>query len=63
VKWVAAGLVLAAVADAVIGQFWLYGHAGQGFFPAVRDVNWVIYIGSQSLVIHLPRVAVLAPQA
>jgi len=54
---VALGLVLAAVADAVIGSFWLYGNNGQGFFPEVRDINWVIYIGSQSLVIHLPRLA------
>jgi hypothetical protein len=51
------GLVLAAVADAVIGSFWLYGNQGDGFYPAVRDINWVIYIGSQSLVIHLPRLA------
>ncbi len=59
VCWVGLGLVLAAVADAVIGQFWLYGNGGKGFFPVVRDVNWVIYIGSQCLVIHLPRL--LAP--
>ena len=52
---VACGLVLATLADAVIGQFWLFGRGGQGWFPAVRDVNWVLYIGSQALVIHLPR--------
>lgn len=59
---VALGLVLAAVADAVIGTFWLYGKQGEGFYPAVRDINWVIYIGSQSLVIHLPRLAAAYPK-
>ena len=55
---VGAGLLLAAMADAVIGQFWLYGNAGEGFYPAARYVNWSLYIGSQCLVIHLPRIAV-----
>jgi hypothetical protein len=55
---VSLGLVLAAVADAVIGAFWIYGNAGEGYFPLVRDVNWMLYIASQCLVIHLPRVMV-----
>lgn len=48
------GLILAAAADGVIGQFWIYGNGGEGWFPAVRDVNWIIYVGSQALVVHLP---------
>lgn len=54
------GLVLASVADVVIGSFWIYGNEGQGFFPLVSDLNWMIYIGSQCLVLHLPRVTVRA---
>jgi len=55
---VATGLVLATVADGVIGQFWIYGNDGEGYFPAAKYVNWSLYIGSQCLVIHLARVAV-----
>jgi hypothetical protein len=56
---VAIGLVLAAVADGVIGQFWIYGNAGEGFFPAAKYVNWSLYIGSQCLLIHIARLGVL----
>ena len=52
------GFILACVADAVIGNFWIYGNGGEGFYPAVRDVNWILYIGSQCLVIFLPTVLV-----
>lgn len=52
------GLALAALADAVIGTFWIYGNAGQGFFPLVRDANWILYISSQCLVILLPKAMV-----
>ena len=38
--WVAVGAALASVADAIIGQFWLYGH---GIHPAVAHINWIIY--------------------
>lgn len=55
---VGAGLVLAAIADGIIGRFWLYGNHGEGYFPAARYVNWMLYIGSQCLVIHLARAAV-----
>jgi hypothetical protein len=55
---VGGGIVLAAIADSVIGQFWIYGNNGEGFFPEARYVNWSLYIGSQCLVIHLARVAV-----
>jgi len=58
VWFVASGLVLAAVADGVIGQFWIYGNNGEGFFPAARYVNWSLYIGSQCMLIHLARIAV-----
>lgn len=56
VWWVGVGVVLANLADAVIGQFWIYGNGGEGFFPIAREVNWIMYVGSQALVIHLPRV-------
>lgn len=55
---VTVGVVLAAIADGVIGQFWIYGNGGEGYFPTVRYVNWMIYAVSQCLVIHLARVAV-----
>lgn len=55
---VGSGMVLAAVADSVIGQFWIYGNEGQGYFPAARYINWSLYIGSQCLVIHLARVSI-----
>ncbi|MDI9244715.1 hypothetical protein [Marinobacter sp. CHS3-4] len=54
---VSVGILMAAVADSVIGQFWIYGNGGEGFFPAARYVNWSLYVGSQCLVIHLARVA------
>ena len=52
------GFLLAAVADAVIGNFWMYGNGGEGYYPEVRDVNWILYIGSQCLVIYLPYILV-----
>lgn len=54
---VGGGIVLAALADSVIGQFWIYGNEGEGYFPAARYINWSLYIGSQCLVIHLARVS------
>lgn len=53
---VATGLLLACVADALIGNFWIYGNNGTGHYPDIRYINWFIYIGSQALVIHLPYV-------
>ena len=58
--WVSLGLLLAALADAIIGAFWIYGNQGQGFYPQVRYINWFIYISSQCLVIHLAKVVALA---
>jgi hypothetical protein len=58
VWFVVSGLVLAAVADGVIGQFWIYGNNGEGFYPTAKYVNWSLYIGSQCMLIHLARVAV-----
>lgn len=52
------GFLLAGVADAVIGAFWIYGNGGEGYSPTVRHVNWILYVGSQCLVIHLPYVFV-----
>lgn len=63
IRAVSLGLVLATAADAVIGAFWLYGNGGEGFFPIARDVNWVLYIASQSLVIQLPLVMIRYGQA
>jgi len=60
IMWVSLGLFLAALADAIIGAFWIYGNQGQGFYPQVRYINWFIYISSQCLVIHLAKVVALA---
>jgi Ca2+/H+ antiporter len=51
---VASGFILAMLADAVIGQFWLFANQGDGYFPIARHVNWVIYIGSQTLLLLFP---------
>lgn len=59
IMWVSLGLLLAALADAIIGAFWIYGNQGQGFYPQVRYINWFIYISSQCLVIHLAKVVAL----
>ncbi|MBK8972885.1 MAG: hypothetical protein IPM37_16685 [Hahellaceae bacterium] len=48
---VAGGAALASVADAIIGQFWLYGH---GYYPAVAHINWIVYFLSQALIQQLP---------
>ncbi|QTL37682.1 hypothetical protein [Pseudoalteromonas viridis] len=53
----ATAMILATVADALIGQFWIFGNEGLGYYPQVRAVNWVFYIASQAIVIHLPEVA------
>ena len=53
--WLAAlGLVLAMIADAVIGKFWIFGNQGQGYFPTVSHINWIIYLSSQLLIQQLP---------
>ena len=51
---VASGFILAMLADAIIGQFWLFTNQGDGYFPIARHVNWVIYIGSQTLLLLFP---------
>ncbi|WMN61888.1 hypothetical protein NI389_18965 (plasmid) [Pseudoalteromonas xiamenensis] len=51
---VSLGLVLATLADALIGQFWIFGNNGQGYYPLIREVNWLVYITSQLLLLHLP---------
>jgi len=56
--FVASGLVLAAIADGVIGQFWIYGNNGEGYYPIARYINWSLYIASQCMLIHLARIAV-----
>jgi len=53
--WCAAlGLILAMVADAIIGKFWIFGNQGQGYFPLVSQVNWIVYFASQALIQQLP---------
>lgn len=59
VFFVASGLVLAAIADGIIGQFWIYGNKGEGFYPTAKYINWSLYIASQCMIIHLARLAVL----
>lgn len=56
---VGTGFILAAVADAIIGNFWIYGNQGEGFYPQVRYINWMVYITSQCMVIHLPHLLVI----
>lgn len=49
------GLLLAMLADAIIGAFWIFGNNGLGYFPLVSHVNWFIYIASQAFIQQLPR--------
>jgi len=55
---VACGLILATIADGIIGQFWIYGNNGEGYYPIAKYINWSLYIASQSMLIHLARIAV-----
>lgn len=48
---VAIGAVMATIADALIGNFWIYR---EGFYPAISQVNWILYFASQALVQQLP---------
>lgn len=48
---VAIGAVMATIADALIGNFWIYR---EGFYPAISHVNWILYFASQALVQQLP---------
>ncbi len=48
---VAIGYLLALLADALIAQFWLFG---EGHYPAIRHINWIIYFASQALIQQLP---------
>ncbi len=50
---VATGAVLATVADALIGHFWLFG---DGYFPAIAHLNFMVYFLSQALLQQLPLV-------
>lgn len=47
------GAVLATVADALIGRFWLYG---DGYYPGIAHLNFVVYFISQALLQRLPLV-------
>ena len=48
---VALGAVLATVADALIGHFWLFG---SGWYPAIAYINFIVYFLSQALIQQLP---------
>lgn len=50
---VALGAALATVADALIGQFWLFG---EGWYPGVAYLNFGVYFLSQALVQQFPPV-------
>lgn len=50
---VVAGAVLATLADALIAQFWLFGN---GYYPGIAHLNFVVYFASQSLLQQLPLV-------
>lgn len=50
----ATGLLLATLADAVIGQFWLFTDDVEQFYPAVREWNWLLYCTSQVILTFLP---------
>lgn len=56
---VALGAVLATVADALIGQFWLFG---TGWFPAIAFINLMVYFLSQALIQQLPLVTLAHPR-
>jgi len=51
IKWVALGAILAPAADALIGSFWIYG---DGYFPRIGYLNWIVYFSSQALIQQLP---------
>lgn len=50
---VAAGALLATIADALIGHFWLFG---EGHYPGIAYLNMVVYFLSQALIQQLPLV-------
>jgi len=54
---VALGAVLATVADALIGHFWLFG---TGWYPAIAFINFIVYFLSQALIQQLP--LIMAPE-
>jgi len=54
---VAAGALLATIADAIIGHFWLFG---DGYYPGVAYLNLVVYFLSQALIQQLPLVLSLS---
>ena len=47
----AIGAAMATIADALIGNFWIYR---EGFYPTISHVNWILYFASQALVQQLP---------
>lgn len=56
---VASGAILATIADALIAQFWLFGH---GHYPDIAHLNFVVYFASQALIQQLPLVLMRSEQ-
>jgi len=56
---VALGAILATVADAIIGHFWIVQDTA---YPTVRYLNWVIYFASQAMIQPLALAMALKPQ-
>ncbi len=56
---VAIGVFLAAVADALIGHFWIFSD----HFPVIEHVNWIVYFASLALIQQLPFLAARAHPA
>lgn len=51
------GALLAPVADALIGNFWIY----RDYFPAIEHVNWIIYFTSLAMIQQMPFLVARAP--
>ncbi len=56
---VAMGVLLAAVADALIGHFWIFSD----HFPVIEHVNWIVYFASLAMIQQLPFLAARAHPA
>lgn len=56
--WVASstvviGMLLVPVADALIGNFWIY----RDYFPTIEHVNWIVYFTSLAMIQQMPFLA------
>jgi hypothetical protein len=53
------GALLAPVADALIGNFWIY----RDHFPVIEHVNWIIYFTSLAMIQQMPFMLAQSRQA